>query len=123
MPSAFAVERRAAIAASLALLLFGGLSLFALIGWIFGWFYGAPTPLNWKGFLATSCGFFAFFVSALVWMRPVRTHALLGVAVMTAPLVRLGLPGQWTTASFALLAATFLLLMPVLHAALVLPRK
>ena len=55
-----------------------------------------------------------------MWRSPSRTHALMGIGVLVFSLVRIGLPGDWTWVSFALVAITFLLLMPVVHAAIVL---
>ena len=39
---------------------------------------------------------------------------------MLASLARIGPPGDWTWVSFALVAVTFVLLMPLVHAAIVL---
>lgn len=109
-------HRRAALAASLALLFFSALTAFALVGW----FYRNPMPWTWKSILAVACSTGAITASALVWRAPSRGSALLGILVMLASLVRIGPPGDWTWASFALVAITFVLLMPLVHAAIVL---
>lgn len=44
----------------------------------------------------------------------------MGIVIMLVSLVRIGPPGDWTWVSFALVAATFMLLMPLVHAAIVL---
>ena len=47
-------------------------------------------------------------------------HAIMGIGVMLFSLLRIGPPGDWTWVSFALVAITFILLMPLVHAAIVL---
>lgn len=107
--------RRAALFASLALLSFSALTGFALIGW----FYRNPAPWSWKSILASGCALGAVTASALLWRAPSRAHAMLGVLVMLLSLLRIGAPSEWTWASFALVALTFVLLMPLVHAAIV----
>lgn len=101
--------------ASLALLFFSALSTFALVAW----FYKNPFPWNWKSGLAVGCAVLAVTTSALVWRAPSRGHVVLGICVMLASLVRIGPPADWTWVSFALVAVTFVLLMPLVHAAIV----
>lgn len=108
--------KRAALIASLALLFFSALTAIALLGW----FRGNPVPWNWKSVLAAGCAVLAVTTSALVWSAPSRTHAVLGIVVMLASLARIGPPADWTWVSFALVAVTFVLLMPLVHAAIVL---
>jgi hypothetical protein len=110
------VSRRAAFLASLALLAFSALTGFALIGW----FYRSEVPWSWKSVLAVGCTLLAVTTSALVWRAPTRLHAIMGILVMLFSLLRIGPPADWTWVSFALVAATFLLLMPLVHAAIVL---
>jgi len=110
------VSRRAALFASIALLSFSALTGFALIGW----FYRAEMPWNWKSVLAVGCAILAVTTSALVWRAPTRMHAIMGIGVMLFSLLRIGPPGDWTWVSFALVAVTFILLMPLVHAAIVL---
>lgn len=109
-------SRRAASIASMALLFFGALTAFALVGW----FYRNPFPWNWKSILTVGCAVLAVAISGLVWRAPSRANAALGIVVMLASLARVGPPGDWTWVSFALVAITFVLLMPLVHAAIVL---
>ena len=109
-------SRRAALIASIALLFFSALTAFALVGW----FYRNEAPWNWKSVLAVGCALLAATTSALVWRAPSRAHAVLGIVVMLVSLLRIGPPIEWTWASFALVAITFVLLMPLVHAAIVL---
>jgi len=108
--------KRAALVASIALLFFGALTALALVGW----FQRNETPWNWKSVLAVGCALLAVTTSALVWRTPSRNHAILGIVVMLVSLARIGSPGEWTWVSFALVAVTFVLLMPLVHAAIVL---
>ncbi len=110
------VSRRAAFLASIALLSFSALTAFALVGW----FYRSEVPWSWKSVLAVGCSILAVTTSALVWRAPTRMHAIMGIAVMLSSLLRIGPPGDWTWVSFALVAVTFILLMPLVHAAIVL---
>ncbi len=100
----------------MALLCFSALTAFALVGW----FKGNPVPWSWKSLLAVGCAALAVTTSALVWSSPSRGHAILGIAIMVASLARIGAPSDWTWVSFALVAVTFVLLMPLVHAAIVL---
>ena len=100
----------------MALLFFSALTALALVGW----FKGNPVPWSWKSLLAVGCAALAVTTSALVWSSPSRGHALLGIAIMVASLARVGAPSDWTWVSFALVAVTFVLLMPLVHAAIVL---
>jgi hypothetical protein len=100
----------------MALLFFSALTALALVGW----FYGNPAPWNWKSLLAVGCAIAAVTVSALVWSAPSRGLAIIGITVMVASLARIGSPAEWTWVSFALVAVTFVLLMPLVHAAIVL---
>ncbi len=110
------VTRRAAFLASIALLVFSALTAFALVGW----FYRSEVPWSWKSVLAIGCAVLAVTTSALVWRTPSRGHAVLGIVIMLASLARIGPPAEWTWVSFALVAITFVLLMPLVHAAIVL---
>jgi len=110
------VSKRAALLASLALLFFSALTAIAVLGWL----RGNPAPWNWKSLLAVGCAAVATTASALVWSAPSRGYAVVGIVAMLASLARIGPPGEWTWASFALVAGTFVLLMPLVRAAIVL---
>jgi hypothetical membrane protein len=100
----------------MSLLFFSALTGLALVGW----FHRTEMPWSWKSVLAAGCSLLSLMTSALVWRIPTRTHAIMGIAVMLFSLLRIGLPSDWTWVSFALVAATFILLMPLVHAAIVL---
>ena len=104
----------------MALLCFGALTALALIGW----FKGNPVPWSWKSLLAVGCAVLGAHAREAgdLWavIAPSRGHAVFGIAIMVASLARIGPPREWTWVSFALVAVTFVLLMPLVHAAIVL---
>lgn len=107
---------RAAASASLALLGFAALTSVAFTAWL----RVSDAPWSWKGVLTVACVLLSIMASALVWWRPRRSNVVLGIVVMLASLARIGGPGGWTWVSFALVAATFLFLMPLVRAVIVL---
>ncbi len=109
-------SKRAALYASMALLVFSAFSAFVLVVW----FHRFPGAWNWKSVLAAGCAVLGTTTSMLVWRTPSRGHAVLGIVIMLASLARIGPPAEWTWVSFALVAITFVLLMPLVHAASVL---
>ena len=110
------VSSRAALLASISLLVFSCLTSFALVGW----FYRADVAFTWKSVLTAGCMLLGGTTSMLMWRSPSRTHAFMGIGGMVFSLLRIGTPGEWTWVSFALVAITFILLMPLVHAAIVL---
>ncbi len=100
----------------MALLLFAALSAIALVGW----FHGNTQPWNWKSLLTIACAGLAVTTSALQWRAPSRGHAIMGIVVMLASLARIGAPHDWTWVSFTLVAITFLLMLPLVQAAITL---
>lgn len=100
----------------MSLLIFSALTTFALVGW----FFRSDIPVTWKSVLAMGCTVLGGTTSALMWRTPSRTHAFMGIGVMVFSLARIGPPSDWTWVSFALVAITFVLLMPLVHAAIVL---
>lgn len=109
-------QNRASLIASIALLCFSALTALALVNWV----HLSPTPWIWQSVLSAGCAVLGVIVSWLVWQKPTRQHVLMGGAVMIASLLRIGAPAHWSWVSFALVAATFVLLMPLVYAATVL---
>jgi hypothetical protein len=105
-------KRAQTIGACCALLAHGALSAFALFGWI----SSGGRPWAWKSVVTGVCAVLSFVLSGLLWHTPTRSRAALGALVLLASLARVGPPGDWTWVSFKLVAATFVLLLPVLHA-------
>jgi hypothetical protein len=109
-------ERKIAAGAAASLLVFSALTTVAL----FAWLSRAPEPWSWRAIIATFTAIFGLTSSALIWRIPSRVTCWLGVLVMAFSLVRIGPPDDWTWVSFTLLMITVLLMIPLVHAALVL---
>lgn len=109
--------KRAITVASLSLLVFSALTSLALIAWIQR-NHGAPW--TWKSVLTLLCIVASVATSAVLWRAPSRVGAVAGIVIMVLSLIRIGPPNAWTWVSFSLVAITMLLLIPVVHAAMVL---
>ncbi len=84
------------------------------------WFAKDPAGITWKSLTAAIAALFGVIASLTLWKSPTRGNAVLGIIVMLASLARIGGPSGWTWVSFALVAVTFVLLMPLVHAAMTL---
>jgi hypothetical protein len=100
----------------MSLLAFAMLTTLALVAW----FSRAEQPWGWKSAIAMLSAMLGLTTSALMWRAPSRTHAVAGIVVLGLSLVRVGPPSDWTWVSFALIAVTALMLVPLVNAALVL---
>ncbi len=87
---------------------------------LIAWFARAEDPWSWKSAIALFSAMLGVTTSALVWRAPSRTHVIAGICVMTLSLIRVGPPADWTWVSLTLLSMTALLLVPLVHAAIVL---
>jgi hypothetical protein len=110
------VQARTNLLAALSLVLFAILTGLALAAW----FATVPEPWSWKAVIAVLCALLALVTAVLVWRTPTRTHALLGAGVLALSLVRVGKPDEWNWASWTLIMLTGLLIVPLVHAAIVL---
>lgn len=111
--------KRASFLASIALLCFGALTAIALVGWFS---QATDDPWTWKSVLALLCSIGGVATSALVWRAPTRMLVNVGIAIIIVSLGRVGPPNEWTWRSFALIAITLVMLMPLLHATMVLKK-
>ena len=107
---------KAVTGAAIALLVWSALTVVALAAW----FAQPHAGLTWKSLVAGVCALFGLAASLLIWRVPSRGNAVLGILVMLASLLRIGGPSEWSWVSFALVAVTFVLLMPLVHAAMTL---
>jgi hypothetical protein len=87
------------------------------------WFASADQPWAFSSFVAVLSAFLGVGATGLLWRQPTRQHAYGGLAVMGLSLLRVGLPTNWTSYSVALITITALLAIPVVQAAIVLPRS
>ncbi len=110
--------KRAIRAASASLAIFGVLTIVALGAW----FRNEPSPWRWTSFVATLSAAFGVVLAVLVLRKPSRKTVAAGIAVMLFSLLRI-VPGTWTGTSYSLVAVTALLLIPLVHAVIILPRS
>lgn len=112
-------EKRAILAASLSLALF---ALFTAAG-----LWAASTrnfePRAGAKLVAGACVLAGLAAAALVLRKPSRTTVGGGIVVMAFSLLRAGSPASWTSTSYELFAITALLLIPLVHAVIILPRS
>ncbi|WP_394828386.1 hypothetical protein [Pendulispora albinea] len=111
------VPHRSLFAASLALLAYSTLTAVALAAW----FARAIQPWTWNSVLATVSCVLGVVSSAIVWCFPSRLALIAGMAVMLSSLLRVGPLQDWTWVSFTMLVVTTLLLVPLVHALVLLP--
>jgi hypothetical protein len=106
---------KAVTGAAISLLIWSAATFVALAVW-----FKAPGAVGWKSLTAVVSAFFGVVASLTLWRSPTRGNAILGIVIMLASLARIGAPAEWTWVSFALVAVTFVLLMPLVHAAMTL---
>jgi hypothetical protein len=118
-PSHSGVTRppRQAIYAAVAMLL---LAAMTTIG-VAAYFVHAADPWTWRGLVALATIPFALVCAGLLWRAPSRENAGAALLVIGFSLVRVGLPSEWTTATYVLLAITVAIAAPVVWAARTLP--
>jgi len=112
-------ENRAILGACLAL----GLFALAMVAGLWAYFARVDTPWTWQSFVSTVSLLGAVGSMVLVWRLPERRTAGAGAGVLVFSLLRLGWFDAWTGGSFAVLALTVVLLVPLVHAMMVLPAR
>lgn len=111
--------KRAIFWAAVALLAFSGITALSLVAW----FATKSDPWSWRTVVALLSVAFGLTAGALVWRAPSRVHVFAGMGVLAFSLLRIGRPSVWTTSTYALLLVTVLLFVPLVRAALLLPRS
>lgn len=111
----FHAKKIAVVGASLSLLAFAALTTLALIAW----FTHVTDPWSWKAAVAVFSAMLGVTISALVWRAPSRIYVVAGIMVMVMSLLRIGPPDEWSWVSLTLLAVTTVLMLPLVHAAIV----
>ncbi len=94
-----------------------------LVVTLLAYFFRADQPWGFESFIALLSALLGIGATTLFWRTPSRQHALGGIAVFILSLLRVGLPADWGIASVVVLTVTALLLIPLVHAAIVLPRS
>ena len=108
---------RAALAAAIAMLVLAALTAIGFAAY----FAREPDPWTWRGLVALATIPFSVVCAALLWRAPTRENAGAALLVIAFSLVRIGLPGDWTTATYVLLGLTAVIAAPVAWAARTLP--
>jgi hypothetical protein len=90
---------------------------------LWAFFARSDAPWRWASVVATASTFASIAICVLVFRSPSRTTIGSGIGVMIFSLLRAGSPSSWTSASYALFAVTTLLIVPLVHAVIILPRR
>ena len=85
------------------------------------YFVHTPDPWTWRGLVALATIPFALVCAGLMWRAPTRENAGAALLVVAFSAVRVGLPSEWTNASWILLVLTACCAAPVVWAARTLP--
>ena len=78
-------------------------------------------PWTWRGLVALATVPFSLLCAWLLWRTPTRENANAALLVIAFSLVRIGLPADWTRATYILIALTVILAAPIVWAARTLP--
>ena len=78
-------------------------------------------PWTWRSLVALATIPFSLVCAGLMWKFPTRENAAASLLVIAFSLVRIGLPDEWTTATFVIIGITLVLAAPVAWAARTLP--
>jgi len=78
-------------------------------------------PWTWRGLVALATIPFSLVCAGLMWKFPTRENAAASLLVIGFSLVRIGLPDEWTNATYVIIAITFALAAPVVWAFRTLP--
>jgi hypothetical protein len=96
------------------------LAAVTIIG-VAAYFTRTADPWTWRGLVALATIPFALVCAALLWRGPTRENAGAALLVVAFSLVRVGLPSEWTGATYVLLFITAACAAPVIWAARTLP--
>ncbi len=99
--------------AAIAMLVLAGLTSVGVAAY----FAQAKDPWTWRGLVALATIPFALVCSGLLWRWPTRENASAALLVVGFSLVRVGLPNEWTTATWVVIALTLAVAAPVAWAA------
>jgi hypothetical protein len=108
---------REALWAAVAMLVLAGLTTVLVVVY----FFVRPEPWTWRALVALATIPFSAVCAALIWRAPTRENAGAALLVVGFSLVRVGLPGDWTTATYVLVGITLVIAAPVAWAVKKLP--
>jgi len=108
---------KVALYAAAAMLALAAVTLLSVLAY----FASVKDPWTWRALVAIATIPFALLCGWLVWRTPTRENAGASLLVVAFSLARVGFPGEWTTATYVLMALTIAVAVPVAWAARVLP--
>ena len=88
---------------------------------VLAYFTRATDPWTWRGLVALATIPFSLVCAGLLWRAPTRENAGAALLVIAFSLVRVGLPAEWTGATYVLMLLTVIVAAPVVWAARSLP--
>jgi len=106
-----------ALYAAIAMLVLAGLTSIGIAAY----FAKTPDPWTWRSLVALATIPFSLVCAGLLYRWPTRENAGAALLVVGFSLVRIGLPDEWTTATYVIMAITALVAVPVAWAARTLP--
>ena len=116
MPHASNRPLKLARQASIALVVFAGLTALSLAAWL----ARTPAPWGWHAVVALLAAVLGLAAAAALFRAPSRMRAAAGAGVMLLSLVRIGVPDHLAWPLVVLPLVTLLLMVPVVRAALAL---
>ncbi len=106
-----------ALYATVAMVVFAAITTIGVAAY----FTRTADPWTWRGLVALATIPFSLLCAGLLWRAPTRENAGAALLVLAFSLVRIGLPPEWTSATYVLLAITAACAAPVVWAARALP--
>ena len=78
-------------------------------------------PWTWRSLVGLATIPFSIVCAGLLWKFPTRENAAASLLIIAFSLVRIGLPDEWTTATYVIILITAVIAAPVVWAARTLP--
>ena len=106
-----------ALYAAIAMAVLAGITTIGVLAY----FTRTTDPWTWRGLVALATIPFSLVCAGLLWRAPTRENAGAALLVIAFSLVRVGLPAEWTGATYVLMLLTVIIAAPVVWAARSLP--
>ena len=103
--------------AIIAMLVLAGLTCIGLAAY----FATHRDPWTWRSLVGLATIPFSLVCAFLLWKFPTRENASASLLVIAFSLVRIGLPDEWTSATYVIIFITLLIAAPVVWSARTLP--
>ncbi len=108
---------KSAFFAAIAMLVLAGLTSIGMAAY----FAKTADPWTWRALVALATIPFSLVCAGLLYRWPTRENAGAALLVLGFSLVRIGLPDEWTNATYVIIALTVVIAAPVAWAARSLP--